>query len=141
MRDGDPAYFAEILCPTLKLQSPMHLAAGLHPTGGHRKSMPPNMIEEGVSKSLRRGQRLSAIDDPDDFSNIIESGMSTGLHYVDIKASDKAFKTQSCQPWVQKQPDCSQRRQHGGVDFVVIGRRVGFRGGDRRVADQRVRRP
>jgi hypothetical protein len=56
----------------------------------------------GISGDPCIWQRLSAVDDPGDFSNIIDSGMSTGQQYVDIKPTDKAFKTQSCQPWLQK---------------------------------------
>lgn len=47
-------------------------------------------------------ERLSAVDNPGDASNVIDMGGSTGQQYVDIKSSDKAFKTLGCQPWMQK---------------------------------------
>jgi hypothetical protein len=47
-------------------------------------------------------ERLSALDDSGDFSNIIQNSLSSGPQYVDIKASDMAFKTQLCKPWVQR---------------------------------------
>jgi hypothetical protein len=56
----------------------------------------------GISGDPCIWQRLSSLTDPGDFSNVIDTGMSTGQQYATIQPSDKAFKTTNCQPWVQK---------------------------------------
>jgi hypothetical protein len=46
--------------------------------------------------------RLSSLDDPGDFSNVIENSFAAGPQYIDIQPTDEVFKTQFCQPWVKK---------------------------------------
>lgn len=56
----------------------------------------------GIDGNLCIWERLSSLANQDDFSNIIDSGMSIGQQYANIQPSDTAFKTTNCQTWVQR---------------------------------------